>query len=309
MKRILLLTGTLVLAAAIAGCASLIGARPLATAAPGATTFHTINVAGRTRSFLLHLPPAAATHRVPLVLLFHGDGGSGNEIMQSSRMNDYADAHGFAVAYPNGTGPLRYTMLHWNAVTCCGYGVDHAVNDIFFADSLVTLLIRSIPIDSTRVYAAGFSAGGMLALRLACERASVFRAVVDVAGVMPDTSCAPARPVSVMFFQGRKDNSLRAEFTTLLRRGRPFATSLEAAMRFWARRDGCSSGTTHDSTSAYNLDRAASCPHPYDVQLYTINGHPHAWPGGGRNWFFEPDPARDVKASALILEFFSQGGG
>lgn len=289
----------------VAGCASLVGARRLSHAAPGRTTFHTIKVAGRTRSFLLHLPPAAATQRVPLVLLFHGDGGSGNEIMQSSGMNEYADARGVAVAYPNGTGFLRYALLHWNAVTCCGYGVIHGVDDIGFADSLVATLIRELQIDSTRIFAAGFSAGGMLALRLACQSSRQFHAVVDVAGVMPDTSCQPAHRVSVMFFQGRKDKDLRTEFRTLLRRGRPFATSLEEAMRFWARRDGCSPRTTRDSTGAFSLERPVACPAPFSVQLYTINGHPHAWPGGGRNWFFEPDPAHTVKASPLILDFFA----
>lgn len=290
----------------VVGCASLIGARPLTTAAPGATTFHTIKVAGRTRTFLLHLPPIAATQRVPLVLLFHGDGGSGNEIMASSRMNEYADARGVAIAYPNGTGFLRYALLHWNAVTCCGYGVIHSVDDIRFADTLVAMLIHEAPVDSTRIYAAGFSAGGMLALRLACESSRQFRAVVDVAGVMPDTSCTPAHPVSVMFFQGRKDKDLRSEFTTLLRRGHPFATSLEAALRFWARRDGCAPRSTRDSTVAFTLERSTSCPTPLAVQLYTISGHPHAWPGAGRNWFFEPDPARVVKASPLILDFFAE---
>lgn len=288
----------------LTGCASLIGARPLSTAAPGATTFHTITVAGRSRSFLVHLPPAAARRRVPLVLLFHGDGGNGNVIMDESRMNDYADSLGFAVAYPNGTGPLRYAFLHWNAATCCSYGVHHAVDDVRFADTLVTSLVRALPIDSTRVYAAGFSAGGMLALRLACESARTFSAVVDVAGVMPDTTCMPARPVSVMFFQGRKDNSLRSEFRTLLRRGRPFATSLEAAMRFWARRDGCSRATTRESTRGYELERASSCPASLEVLLYTINGHPHAWPGGERQWLFQPAAAKAVNASPLILEFF-----
>lgn len=241
---------------------------------------------------------------MPLVLLFHGDGANGNVIMDESHMNDYADSLGFAVVYPNGTGVLRYAFLHWNAATCCSYGVHHAVDDVRFADTLVAALVRTLPIDSTRVYAAGFSAGGMLALRLACESARTFNAVVDVAGVMPDTTCAPARPVSVMFFQGRRDNSLRSEFRTLLRRGRPFATSLEAAMRFWARRDGCSRLTTHEATAAYELDRAASCPAPLEVWLYTIAGHPHAWPGGERQWFFQPAAAQSVNASPLILKFF-----
>ena len=220
-------------------------------------------------------------------------------------MNEYADARGFAVAYPNGTGSFPFLGLHWNVGTCCGYAAAHRVDDVGFADALVAALAREASVDSAHTFAAGFSAGGMLALRLACERARRFHAVADVAGAMPDTTCAPAGPVSVLFFQGQKDDDLRFDFHDLLRRGRTFATSLEAAMRFWARRDGCAPRDSRDSTAAYRLERA-NCPLPLSVQLYTVRHHPHAWPGGERNWFFEPDPAQTVKASPLILDFFAQ---
>jgi polyhydroxybutyrate depolymerase len=289
------------------GCAGLIGATPLRTARPGTTTFHTLEIDDRERTYLLHLPPAASSKRVPLVLLLHGDGASANEIMDASRMNDYADAKGFAVVYPNGTGLLRFTSLHWNATTCCGYAQDHRVDDVHFLDSLVTIVSRATNVDSSHVFAAGFSAGGMLALRLACQRAPTFAAVADVAGSMPDTTCQPANPVSVLFFQGSDDNDLRFDFHDLLRRGLPFARSLEGAMRFWARRDRCAEQPTRDSTVAYKLDRV-SCPNPLSVQLYTVARHPHAWPGGERNGIFDPDPAKDVKASPIILDFFAEHG-
>lgn len=306
-KRLALLALLTFVAANGLGCAALIGATPLATARAGATTFHTLRVAGRDRSYILHLPPAARARRVPLVLLLHGDGGSANEIMNASRMNDYADDKGFAVVYPNGTGLLRFTSLHWNVTTCCGYAQDHGVDDVQFLDSLVIMLAHATNVDSSRVFAAGFSAGGMLALRLACQRATTFTAVADVAGSMPDTTCQPVHPVSVVFFQGSDDNDLRFDFHDLVRRGLPFARSLEAAMRFWARHDRCAVQPTRDSTTAYKLDRV-SCPAPLSVQLYTVAGHPHAWPGGERTWIFEPDPAKDLKASPIILDFFSEHG-
>ena len=80
-----------------------------------------------------------------------------------------------------------------DARTCCGYAAKHGVDDVAFLDSLVERLAAAKRIDRTRVTAAGFSAGGMLALRLACERPATFSRVVDVAGAMPDTVCARAR--------------------------------------------------------------------------------------------------------------------
>ncbi|HWJ22146.1 MAG TPA: PHB depolymerase family esterase [Gemmatimonadaceae bacterium] len=292
------------------GCATLLGARPLANAAPGATTFHTIRVGHRTRSYLLHLPPEAATGaRLPLLLVFHGYLGNANTAMDASRMNAEADRRGFIVAYPNGTGALRYAGLSWNAVTCCGYAQRHQVDDVSFADSLVATLVRQAGADPARVYAAGFSAGGMLALRLACERAGTYAAVADVAGAMPDAACTPSRRVPVLFFQGAADRELRFDLRTLVRpSGHGFAHSLERALRFWAGRDGCATDEfARDSTDRYTLEHPAACPGAKDaVELYTVRDHPHAWPGGAPTWAFGPRPAPGVDASAIILDFFEK---
>jgi polyhydroxybutyrate depolymerase len=294
---------------ASSACAPLIGARSLRAARPGLTTFHTIRVGRRTRSYLLHLPPAAADgRRVPLVLVFHGHHGNGTVMMDASQMNREADRRGFAVAYPNGTGRLGYVGLTWDAGTCCDYAVDHHVDDIAFADTLVATLVRREGVDSTRVYAAGFSAGGMMAVKLACERAAEFAGVADVAGAMPDTTCRPARPIPVLLIQGTEDDELRRDFVELRRpRHHPFATSLEAALNFWAARNGCGPARVRDSTAAFVRVAASGCAPGRDVELYTVRGNPHAWPGGERIWPLSPKPARHPSASAVILDFFRHG--
>ena len=294
------------LAGVAPGCARVIGARSLAVARAGATTFHTLDVAGRRRSFLLHVPPSYRPgHPLPLVLVLHGHLGNANVAMEASGMNEEADRRGFVVAYPNGTGPLRYAFLSWNAATCCGSSRSSRVDDVAFADSLAAALARAGLADPRRVYAAGFSVGGMLALRLACERAGTFAAVADVAGAMPDTACAPRRAVSVLFFQGEEDDELRFDLRTLRRvDGHRFAHSLENALRFWARRDDCAPAIERDSTAGYTRE-SARCPGARSVELYTVRGHPHAWPGGVRTWVLGPRPAPAVRASAIILDFFA----
>lgn len=291
----------------VAGCAGLLGARPITDAGAGATTFHTLRVDGRDRSYLLHVPPSFRRgHPLPLVLVFHGYRGNGNVMMDASRMNEDADRRGFLVAYPNGTGPLRYAFLSWNAATCCGSSTDRRVDDIAFADSLAGTLVRAGLADRRRVYAAGFSAGGMLAIRLACESDATFSAVADVAGAMPDTACAPRRPVSVLLMQGEDDDELRFDLRTLRRtHGHRFAASLENALLFWAQHDRCGPALASDSTMGFARQRAL-CPRDRSVELYTVRGNPHAWPGGERTWVFGPRPAAGVDASAIILDFFAR---
>ena len=51
-------------------------------------------------SALLHIPPHARAP-LPLVLAFHGAGGNGTGFAEYSGLSKTADAHGFAVLYPN----------------------------------------------------------------------------------------------------------------------------------------------------------------------------------------------------------------
>ena len=309
-QRMMTMAAMLLAALALGACGALAGVRAVTSARPGATTYHEVQVDGRSRRFLLHLPPDAARRRVPLVLAFHGHGGNGATLRAVSRLDAAADALGFAVVYPDGTGPLGWIGLSWNAGTCCGQAQARGVDDLAFVDTVVATLARSAPVDTARVFAVGFSAGGMLALRLACARAATFSAVADLAGAMPDVPCMPSHPVSVLLVQGADDDELRFDLRTLPRpHGHLFAHSLEQAQQFWARVAGCAAGVmAGDSTASRVSAHAVGCPAGVAVELISIARHPHAWPGGMATWPLAPQPAVEVDASRLVLEFFLDAG-
>lgn len=293
---------------ALSGCAPLLGARALETASPGHTTYHEIRVGTRWRGFLLHLPPVAASRRVPLVLMFHGHHSNAAIARASTNMDSLADRYGMAVAYLEGTGVVPHVGLAWNAVTCCGYAVDHQVDDIAFAVALADTIEQRGYVQHAPVFAAGFSAGGMMALRLACEQADRIAAVADVAGAMPDTTCAPAKPVSVLFIRGGADDDLRIDHAMHAARAapRPFSTSFENAVGFWSTMNGCSTvpQESHDNDVGAVVRR--HCAGDTSVELLTIKDHPHAWPGGHPSWFFGAIPSDRLHASAFILAFFAR---
>ncbi len=289
-----------------AGCAPAIGARPLAVARPGETTFHTLQVGARRRSFLLHLPPGVR-HPVPLLLAFHGYMANANIMEETTGLDAAADRRGWAVAYANGTGGLRYVALGFNAVSCCGTAPDRGVDDVGFARALVDTLVRAGLADRARVYATGFSNGGMLALRLACQDEPFVRGVADVAGAMPDTVCQGRRGVPVMLVRGARDDELRADQRDHRRRNaNAFAVSFAGALRYWMRRNGCEATPARDSTPALVEVRALGCPPGRDVRELIVAGQAHAWPGGSKPWFLAPPPSRGVDASALIVSFLEQ---
>ena len=62
--------------------------------------------------------------------------------------------------------------------------------------------------DPGRIYVAGVSNGGMMALRLICEGADFVAGVGSVIASMPAAAgadCRPARPVPVVMFNGTAD--------------------------------------------------------------------------------------------------------
>ncbi|AHG90563.1 lipoprotein [Gemmatirosa kalamazoonensis] len=295
------------LLALAAGCAPLLGARPLAAARPGATTFHTVRVGGRERSYMLHLP-AGMTNDVPrpLVLVFHGNTGNATTVRAESNLDAVSDRFGYEVAYLNGTGSLRYADLTWNVRTCCGFALRHRVDDVGFARAVVDALATTEHADRSRVYAAGLSSGGTLALLLACDASDLVAGVASVAGTMPETPCEPARRLTVLLVRGERDDELARDHAENAARGSPaYATSFDAAQAFWAARDGCAGATVRDSTPLAAIVRSADCPTGVGVEQVIVRGQGHAWPGGAKPWWFSPAPS-PLDGASLMLELFSR---
>ncbi|HEY9344599.1 MAG TPA: alpha/beta fold hydrolase, partial [Inquilinus sp.] len=163
--------------------------------AAGTDVDATLPVDGVSRSYTLHLPPAAAGgDPLPLVVVLHGGGANADSAIALTGFSAEADAEGFIVAYPNGTGRLKPTaetadQFSWNAGDCCGAAMRRDADDVGFLRALVSTIEQERAVDRHRIYAAGFSAGGMMAYRLACEAGDIFAGVAVVSGAILVPSC------------------------------------------------------------------------------------------------------------------------
>ena len=133
-----------------AGCAS-------SALAAGDTT-RTVQVGTVSRSYVLHLPAAYDGKKAaPLVLDFHGIGGTGTTELGSSPYPSLLDPAGVVMAFPDGMkGPAGSA---WNVGPCCVAGVD----DVAFARAVVADVGQAACIDTSRVYAVGVLTGGGMA--------------------------------------------------------------------------------------------------------------------------------------------------
>jgi poly(3-hydroxybutyrate) depolymerase len=134
-----------------------------------ATVRHTLS-SGRT--YYLHEASVPLTPR-PLVVVLHPLGSGAPRMQQMTQASPYADAHRFVVAYAEGVDQA------WNAGSCCG---DSHAADVAYLRAVVADVGRRVPVDRRRVYVWGFSNGGMMAWRAACEAPDVFAAAGVVGG-------------------------------------------------------------------------------------------------------------------------------
>ena len=245
------------------------------------------------RSYILHLPPAASAAALPLVIAFHGGGGNAQGFQQYAGLDAVADREGFAVVYPNGTGhPMLggRRLLTWNAGRCCGWALDHKIDDVGFTLRVIESVAQLARIDRSRIYATGHSNGAMMSYRLAAEAADQIAAIAPVAGAMNlKREFAPSRSVPVLHIHSIDDpRALYAggdnkSFAGTTIHHEPVVASLQ----LWEKRNRCAGAELERRKAAapngqgeqLAVHLAANCPKGAAVELWRLSGVGHAWPG------------------------------
>lgn len=281
-----------------------------AQAAPGTSTdsTQTLEFNGTRRSYILHIPPTYDKNTpTPLVLSLHGGGGNAENQRRVSGFNELADEKGFIVVYPDGSGRLEENILTWNGGTCCGYAVTNQIDDVGFIRALIAELQSNYNIDPKRIHATGLSNGGIMSYRLACDAPDLFAAIAPVAGTQNYVRCEPGEPVSVIHFHGTDDTHLpygggSGDDSVA---GVLFA-SVEESLAFWLNVDQCNPTPLIKTFEDIEHQAFTGCRNGSAVELYTIIGGKHAWPGSdGPAWPGGDEPTQTISASALIWEFFA----
>jgi len=268
------------------------------TAQPAGNTTWTVATSAGNRTAIVRIPPgydpATAT---PVVLNFHGYGGSPTQEESLTLMDAESDTAGFVLVYPQGTGSIP----SWNAGACCGTAAESDLDDVGFVGTLLDTLEAELCVDATRVFATGMSNGGFLAQRLGCELSDRIAAIAPVAGVMGIPTCTPSRPVPVMEFHGTSDPVVPYDGDPAI--GYP---SVADTIAGWVQRDGCQGAAT---TTYANGDATCvtygDCTADAEVTLCTIAGGGHTWPGG------TPFPllgntSTDISATDAMWTFFQK---
>lgn len=269
---------------------------------------------GRERHYVLRLPAAWRPGQalLPLVVVLHGGGGNARLTEAMTGFTAKGASEGFAVVYPEGSGGRNDGLLTWNAGHCCGWALEHHVDDVGFIAALLDHLLATSPIDPQRLYITGMSNGAMLTHRLGIALAERIAAIAPVVGAVFGDEKAPAQPVSALMINGLLDESVPfaggppGGRATRAWDGTPTQPVLEQGA-FWAGADGCTGATVREDHGGYGLWRH-TCPPGVAVMQIVVNDGGHAWPGGQRGSPRGDQPSSAIDATAVIWDFFKATG-
>ena len=280
------------------------------------STSYGLTVDGLRRSYRLFVPTGLKdAETIPLVLVFHGGGGTGWGTERLTGFSDLAERERFIVAYPNGIG------RSWNDgrdTTVSRAHRDH-IDDVRFIATMIDAISTEHRIDPKRIYATGISNGAIFSHYLGARLARRIAAIAPVVGGIAepfDKHFKAEQPVSVLILQGTDDPLVPFDGGDVAggKRGRIIST--KETVKKWTQQDRC--GPTpeiakilnHDPDDGCEAERStwSSCRDGTEVTLYTLRGAGHTWPGGAQYLpqRFIGKVCRDIDATEVIWNFFKR---
>jgi polyhydroxybutyrate depolymerase len=236
---------------------------------PPATTVTTeaIMVGALAREIVLVVPATLKPSPYPLVLVFHGDGGTGASMRAAYPFDDATGASAI-VAYPSGKNG------RWDL-----YRPEATNEDFAFLDALLANLRSRFSID--RIFATGFSSGAFLANQIACRRSGLLLGIAVNGGGAP---AEPQDPNATYWPNGttRCANQttgvaaivIHGDADTVVGTG-----SGDYAADYWADVNGCQRARA--SVTPPPCEQHAACPAAMPVVYCGIPGLGHSlWAGG-----------------------------
>jgi polyhydroxybutyrate depolymerase len=244
----------------------------------------TLQSGGVARTFEVHLPSDYETTSSPVVILFHGVGGSGMDMKLLTSFDYNADAYGFLAVYPDATSDWAYG---------CGCSDAEAagVDDVQFVADLLDDLDANYGINRDSVFVVGFGDGAHMAQKVVCDATDSFAGMVTVASTMSvplSESCAPTREIPVLMLHGTEDENF--PWDGALDWGLESVLAADTTAQFWAMNNVCgerAESVFFGSDAYYNfdvyIDGFEACPANGDVVLYRMDGAQHGWPNAEFN--------------------------
>lgn len=247
-----------------------------------------ITAAGMQRRYILNVPTNYDnTKPYKLVIAYHQLNGNDDQMYQAQYYHLLPLSNNTTIfVAPNGQK---------NGASCgdasnCGWP-NPSGSDIALADAIVAELGQNFCIDTNRIFATGWSYGGSMSYKTACERPlgaanGYIRAIAAYSGAQLSGNCTPSKPVAYFAAHGTHDSVLN------------YSMGVGLAQNF-SKANGCTWATpTQVDSGAHVCTDEKGCAMGYPVRFCSFNGDHTPDPDGGqagKSWVYQE-----------VWDFFSQ---
>lgn len=258
------------------------------------------------RYYRVHIPASYSDEEpAALVLVYHMLTTSGKTMEWLTHFNRIADLEGFIVVYPEG---YKNSWAEGSQL----YAADQAnIDDVLFTKALIDRISSKYSVDSSRIYATGFSSGGMMVQRLGCDLSEQLAGIAVIGATFPIKTyqqCNPEKAIPVLMIHGSEDAGVPWQ-------GDPDYTSIPKSVEFWLNNNGCNETPekgsffdVKDDDTSIEINRYTNCSSGKNVTLFRVQGGGHAWPGRNKAvqlWGLNGKISQEIDASQEIWDFFS----
>lgn len=241
---------------------------------------------------------------VPLIISLHGLGDNMANFSQVG-FHQIADTANVIVVTPQAiVDPIYTQATAWNSgAGVLGISLNGDVDDIGFINAMIDSVSAHYNIDQSRIYATGFSMGGFMSNRLACELNNRIAAIASVAGTVGGTlTCTPGQEVPVCHFHGTGDTQVGYGTAGGGVQNNTWGSNAPDWIAFWNSNNGCTNITLegqfpNSASDGYSVEYVeyAGCNNTSRVVHYKVNDADHVW-------LFTP--TNDIFYTVEIWKFF-----
>ena len=245
------------------------------------------------REYILYVPNSYDENSAtPILFNFHGFGGSASQFISRADMRAEAELNSFILVYPQGS--CLDGVPHWNPFPIGGDNKSSA-DDLGFFEAMVNEISTEYNLDMERIYAAGYSNGGMMAYGLANYKSNLIAAVASVSGSMLDCLDTPSHPMPVLHLHGTNDGVIAYDESS------NDYNSVQSTLDYWTNFNNTVSTPTIniDNTSGMTIEH-----YIYDQGDNSVSVEHYKYIGGEHVWFTETYQGQN--ASKLVWNFMSR---
>ena len=143
---------------------------------------------------------------LPVIIGLHGFTGNKRQLDNYWKLSRLVDHKNFILVYPQGTKDSKGRTF-WNATEACCNMEHLQVDDAGYLMALLDTIEQKFPVDPDSIHFIGWSNGGFMSYRMACEHSDRIASFVSLAGANYEMEgvCANASPVHVLQVHGTED--------------------------------------------------------------------------------------------------------